>query len=68
MTIVETIFKGTRRFGPAPAHGPAIGKMAIAGLAALGSIHRLGLAKLGGRLVERVHGLNVGQSGPEVKS
>jgi hypothetical protein len=65
MTVVETILAGAS-CGRCPV-AVGDGRVLVAGLAALGGIHRLGLAKLGGRLVERVHGSNVAPPRPEVK-
>jgi hypothetical protein len=65
MTVVETILEGA--VSPVAIEMLFGAAVPVAGLASAGWVHRLGLAKLGGRLVERVHGCNVCPVGSEVK-
>lgn len=65
MTVVETILVGA--VSPVAIEMLFGAAVPVAGLASAGGIHRLGLAKLGGRLVERVHGCNVCPVGDQVK-
>lgn len=65
MTVGETIFTGASCSRSPVSVGD--GRILVSGLAPLARVHRLGLAKLCGRLVERFHGFNVSPVGPEVK-